>query len=77
MTVLVGVATNQVDEFVAQLLLYKMQALHELAPCHAINGKHIDIDASHIGMMLAFDEGGITVHHLTETAGIVRIALRT
>ncbi len=72
---LIGITMQEIKQLVECLITGHTQTLHQPITCHAINGKHVDIDTSYIVAMFALDKCGAAINYLSKTSRIVVVSL--
>ena len=67
---LIGVAMQEIEQFVAGFIARYCQPSHQGIGGHAVNGEHIDIDTSQIVAVRTLNQGGAAVDNLAEATWI-------
>ena len=75
MAMLVGVATDKIEQFLEPLVAGEMQTAAQWAGGHAIQGEDIDIETAEVTQMGTLDEGGVGSLDLAEGQGVGGIIL--
>ena len=67
---LVRVAMQEVEQFVAGFIACDSQSFHQGVGGHAVDGEHVDIDASQIVAVRTLNESSAAVDNLAEAAWV-------